>query len=1365
MTAAPIKQLRSASRDNADDDVNSDTTLEEADEEGALWTVEDVLAEVPAEPGLHTRHFLILWTGFDLHDSTWEPEKHLEPATIRSWEEVKDAIERGERERFDVADWWNARSEHLHAKLDRARRRDKKKLARGRPLTGNAAILEEQLRDHLATEAAYYGIEASELHLESSDSDVNETVLPPPESIDLTTSPPRVQEPVRPQTEPRKPAKAQHNAPSPTKKNRKGSASTQTTAASTSVGKQRRQSLQQKAGGRNAVLPPTTSSATSGVVQSSREMQPTAPKQNLKAKRTGGAAGMQGAGANIFTSGKVARKRRNLAESMKDPTKENKLFSKHRLARIAYKQSRDKEDLPPATVSSKLFDISKGPTKDPTKSTERAGQTTKTPQQRPSTLVKRRTTDDGSKSAGDPLPPMEKKRKKSVTFCDTPEVQSPPPILESSPRSEPMNLDEVDEPGLFVEGGTRSLTDVKLERHDINPSFTSLTIDDNLQFEPSRTMKKIVDFGSGGTRKLEVSLDGIPDSPNEPWLADFMGNEEINFTHTCVAKNLSYQLDNIAGEKIGSGHIRSCTTPEALENVATRLRLGSFGAVCFRDGYLVVVYPTRCNDWRLDVFDTEATSPSDADLGYMLFTRGSDGNPPPDQPPAPEQPADDSLGDRGMVWHRLLGFDYKSLLPKACVQGEPGKGGHAFFLMFPPSREAQMDALCLYLRSCDRQCVIYTNREEGSWDLVLNGTGCCTIIIHEAATWALRTLKEVHRLMPVGDSRASFWRVTEAMTAYSGIPLGESERWAPPGKIGTHRLFPSGKIILLTPSFLVTQPHRAAQFLMWYSENIARCRHRRTNKIVVAHDVCDYLRAIADQMWMGRKGSAGSNPDLNRTVEASVSRDNCDATETAWSVLRELFEVSRGSGDWDEDTSPIVCAPAGIAPGDEQSLVNWFGWWSIMNLEVYRCFIVLGTDDADMGNGVGATVATSLPTYHPVTISDPDGRTAGSEEATASYAELKFPCHHLPNDNPNSMVSFIESLNKNYITPKSPTVFYKFPVGFSNNESRANAPDFHPRLESFQTWFSYLRPFSWLPVGELKKGGGSKIVYGGLFYTADDDPDGSNRGWREGQVRRHPWLAFYRPALPHTLSRKKFDGNYELIIWDWTTPSKFPGGDRPTEDKLFPEQRQLIGFVEQNTAVKNRGSQLKNVWLGGPTFATPNAHPMDLTLDFLETVMEDTKTALPSADYQLHNANYRKVVPQPPAQDVPALEREGTDEDVVYSDIFHPPRGNGSFQPSGCKNLLFEQARQALRSGNVARDGTFPYTFEPTMKWYGQQQREGRGFEHILVGPWKAGFDVLRIGKEGKDGMNSRSPTSLTEEEGLWKTVVPSKVSPVPGRK
>lgn len=1327
--AGPHAEQLHAAPHNDIDDVGSDTTIEETYDEDMLWTVEDVLAEHPGEPGVRPKHYLIAWTGFELYDATWEPEENLEQATIQSWEDTKAAVESGGKCEFDVARWFQARIDHLSVKLARARLRDAKRIATGLPPTRTADDLEERLGEVFTERDDYCGVDLSDEHLDDRENEINEAVLESSNVIDLTASSSRLQATARPQATsqtrtdtdgPRKSTNAQNPA-TPADRHRPGVMPT----GSSNVGTQQMGTL------------PKTSSIPK-VLQPPKHMQHP-KKSTLKARRSNTAAGTQGAGANIFTSGRVQRKRRGLSDSMNDPGEDNRLFQKHRIRNIAYKKSRDKEDLPPTTITSKLFDISKGPTDPRPKKPDTLNRAVADGQDKPSTLVRRRTADEEAPGTeGGPPPPMEKKRRKSVRFCDTPVMRSPSPI--PSPRSDTILQSDpmdVDEPGLFVPRGPSSPTRAEPVGDDVKPSLANLSIGDDSHPKDSMTIKKVVDFGSGGKTKVEVLLDGIPNAQGEPWFDDLTGTEEISFTHTCVARNLAFQISNIAGGKIGSGHISPVTPSEALENVASRLMLGSFGAVCFREGYIIIVCPSRCGDWKAGVFAAESATPAEVHLRFMIFSRGSDGNPPPDHAQVAERSDGEPLGDRAMVWQQLLGVNYKSLLPKIWKEGrEPGKGPHAFFLLFPPSRQAALQALCSYLRSCDGQCLIYTSRESGSWDYVRNTTGYCTIIIHEAAISALRRLKSAHVMIPVSDSRVTFWRVTEAMTPYSDIPFGEPDRITPPGKLGFHRLLPSGKAILLTPSFLLTQPFHAAQFLTWYTDHIARTRHARTNKIVVAHGVLDYVRDIADQRWWWRENPDTSTGDGGRAGRAcGASLEDCKATEAAWMILRDLFEASRRGCGWkDEGLSPIVCAPDGHAPADEQSLVNWFGWWSMMHLEDYRSFIVLGTSESDTQNEAKATLITGLPTYHPDTVNDTAGRPGtgyvampGTSQDAANHAQAP-PFRKIPNDGATAITSFLDELNRNCIkSTVSLALLYKFPVSFSSNEFYHDPSwNRHFRFESFQSWFSYVRPFQRAPLGARK------LVYSGLFYTPVDDVNGDQLDRQGHRAHRHPWLAFYRPARPHLLVRGKHDGQYELVIWDCTSEMKFPGGTQPTEEKLATAQRQLIEFIDNNTAAKNPGSVLQTVWLGGPDSSALTAHPFDVTLDFLEDAMRDTKPALPATEHQLASSGFRKVVPRSEAQAVESTGQwgEGIEAEVAFTDIFHPPRGDSAAWPSQCRNLLSQQASEARRDRRTGKGATLSYRFQPTTRWYKVQKREGRGFEHMLVDRWEAGFHLLGIGRD-----------------------------------
>src|SRR5690606_29603918 len=92
----------------------------------------------------------------------------------------------------------------------------------------------------------------------------------------------------------------------------------------------------------------------------------------------------------------------------------------------------------------------------------------------------------------------------------------------------------------------------------------------------------------------------------------------------------------------------------------------SLGAIAFCEGYIVVVYPSRCDDWKAGVFQAEPTSPPGVDLRHLIFTKGSDAKPMSGlelkgdklgvEPKLP-------VGNRGLVFHQFFGFDYQSLLP------------------------------------------------------------------------------------------------------------------------------------------------------------------------------------------------------------------------------------------------------------------------------------------------------------------------------------------------------------------------------------------------------------------------------------------------------------------------------------------------------------------------------------------------------------------------------------------------------------------------------------------------------------------------------------------------------------------------------
>lgn len=66
----------------------------------------------------------------------------------------------------------------------------------------------------------------------------------------------------------------------------------------------------------------------------------------------------------------------------------------------------------------------------------------------------------------------------------------------------------------------------------------------------------------------------------------------------------------------------------------------------------------------------------------------------------------------------------------------------------------------------------------------------------------------------------------------------------------------------------------------------------------------------------------------------------------AWELVCDIVHASKGDGydleEAPEEIRKAVWASGCIDPNDEQSLVNWFGWWSTTRLTSYRRFYVIG---------------------------------------------------------------------------------------------------------------------------------------------------------------------------------------------------------------------------------------------------------------------------------------------------------------------------------------------------------------------------------------------------------------------------------------
>ncbi len=351
---------------------------------------------------------------------------------------------------------------------------------------------------------------------------------------------------------------------------------------------------------------------------------------------------------------------------------------------------------------------------------------------------------------------------------------------------------------------------------------------------------------------------------------------------------------------------------------------------------------------------------------------------------------------------------------------------------------------------------------------------------------------------------------------------------------------------------------------------------------------------------------------------------------------------------------------------------------------------------------------------------------------------------------------------KSAVPGKRPWTLYSFPVSYADFDMADHFGESQAaRSKRIAEWFDFVWPF----VESKGKGTGPKgfNTYLGFFYTITED-------WAKDKASmlpsrgRHPWLVVYRPVNVHTKPYRRL----ELIIWDTSASTKFPSSVTPTEGELIDMQRRVIDHVRQHGPMKNPGTVLDRVWLGG--FSPPpcdSPYPIDVTLEFLEHTLANIYDALPAYEDKLVEKGFKRVKLRSDSSDEPQLDDstfldqpmdlDSSDEEEQCDDddtriIFHPPRG-GKLplgQKSRCFNHLYEQQRLARERDPTQT--TMTYQFSPTEDWYRDNKTEGRSYEHIFVSSWIVPFQQFKIGSNISTG---NPPASRPEGKAVGYRTMP----------
>ncbi|UPK93990.1 hypothetical protein LCI18_004925 [Fusarium solani-melongenae] len=1267
------------------------------------WTVSSVLAEHEDGGKLY---YLIRWEGYELFDASWEPEENLSASLLTHWQETKQQNDHERKSNRNIGAWRKASIERFRSKLARHEERNRKRRERGLEPTVYPTTFEEH-------------IEALNLWPIGEDPDDSSTPSSPEQKVDIKTddqpppSPPELGQTVtsaqpdkddaddsprrgrRKRTAPareKSPEQVEPVSPPATKKD--------TPRRASGDGLRRPDGLRRKVARPSSGLtskfgrpnpPRRTSSETNG--------------KEVVVRKAQASDAFTG---NVFSGGKVRKQRTTLADAVEDPTRQPKML-KHRFTRILEKRSRDKDGVVAPPKPAVLFSLNpreKHPVDDSNLDVAEAEEANSVARNDDSAQR------EGDSPASDREPTKPKKKKKSISWGQVEETTI-------TPVEDLMDIEEEDQ-SLFLPHPPSTSRVTKIEEPEISlpPSppprrvrwTEESSVTSNNPHQALYTITKDVQFGPGTSALISVKFKGPQPKPGQTWSSVLENEPKLAFTHSCMLEDFRDCIASISTVEPVSGVVSANDDPSSLTSICSWLRVRSMA--------LLFQHPDLCI--LLHAPEDSQTIPSNhtaPELKYLLFRSTPQWltSLAPISIPGEITSSNDVLPRIGAtVMHRLFDFHYERLLPENALN-KPTK--HHFFLAFPPQAELEAMFLGRWLRSCNPDCRIFTSVFPGHW-LTFLKMEHGVVIIPEEAIWSVRLFPNLHFLLHSSPTNFQFWLFSKSTHPSAMFPSGDNATEI--GDISLQSICPNRKAIMVTPSFMVSQPQQVWNFFKWFWK--AWNRDNDAVRLVVCDGFDSWIRDLASE-------KAAKLNKLSRNLKQIPvnSKEGVDALNKTWSMVLALID---GGGD---EHLPFIFAPKCVDGNDEQSLVNWFGWWSIMNMDRFRKFSVLGSSEPDgqrmsryitRRKYLASTFANPDDVYSLLDRKDSVTATAPTQPA-ADQSRTKLQL--VPSDDAHSFKMFLSKLDdKTKESGWNPHIVFRFPVSYWDSAMAFDFADYHNAFDPYGKCMRFIRDHI------LESAHRYHNTAMALFYTMDGTWDPKRDPRAIGKTRR-PWIMVYRPVEPH---RKPWK-SAELLIWDPARKGNLADSDHPDiyEGDLIQAQRELINAVQTDlTPVL----PLEKVWIAGLNSKPPGlTEPIDIVLDQFKSFVDNLKVYIPAPHHTMPQRGWRLIkagdapvgtrTRSPDPMDIDEREEsvEEDPEDGLLT-VFHPPRGKPmNNRPTNCKNRLYQHTiREGERNTKQER---IEFKFCPTMEWYHQQVEEGRGFEQLQVTPWESVFNKYKI--------------------------------------
>ncbi|KAE9362742.1 hypothetical protein N431DRAFT_391230, partial [Stipitochalara longipes BDJ] len=536
-------------------------------------------------------------------------------------------------------------------------------------------------------------------------------------------------------------------------------------------------------------------------------------------------------------------------------------------------------------------------------------------------------------------------RAKSVSFAfgeDMPLVDEPESLL---PSRRPVDRS----PGLPAPSSGLPVIGTK--------TMPKTKIDEYRRYTTQRELAsgaKEVTFGLDETQSFILDFGDLNQTLGLPWGFSFSGITRIRFDQMCIAQDFQAQQGLLQRLRLWHGNMLSIDakdsqTVEAVDKAADELIRRSAGLFASFPDFLVLAFPAKRLEWKF--LESTLDYPQDARLRYLIFQSNVDIR----QSFKIKPTSLEICAYRDVLVEKIHGLDINRLLP-VFRKSKPKPPN--VYLLFPSTAAQTADFIISWLRSSNRSCKVYTSQSEGSWQYFTHTPEIDQgiVLVHESAAAQLYRLPNLYSV--AAEKNFAFWYISESSSPY---PLFPSTSYyfddSTMGQLNAVRLFPHGCAFLLTPSFLVAEPHNALQVLNWFICGGGKPKYLlstpRTWKLVCCHKLADYILEIAnskaaekDALELKHRDNPAKDAILHDT---GLSFNECNIRYKLHRLLvdfeskRSLESFSEFESDSDESDYPFIHANKHINPDNEKALVEWFAEWTMRNLDMYKKFVVVGS--------------------------------------------------------------------------------------------------------------------------------------------------------------------------------------------------------------------------------------------------------------------------------------------------------------------------------------------------------------------------------------------------------------------------------------